>query len=127
MHKNALFSVQNQKKFRYVKIIHVFQGFFKKTIKIGNFVVVITPRNVKKKKKKKSQEIVVSRINIAVISAMKKFYKRKNGIYISFPKNKVLLLTELGELLGIKISGNIDLNLIHYSIFKDLKNSKLFI
>lgn len=94
-----------------VKCIKVLGGSIKKSSKIGDFIITSVRKTDDKSKLKK-------KVYLAYIVATKKLFKRKNGSYIKFDKNKVILLQDKEKLLGNRIFGPVPLELRQSNLSK---------
>ncbi len=84
-----------------VRVIHVLGGTRRRYARIGDVVVVSVksaiPGGIVKKKE----------ISRAVVVRTKKEYRRKDGTYIRFDENAVVLINAQGEPRGTRIFGPI--------------------
>ena len=87
-----------------VKCIKLLKGSKRKSCKVGDFIVV-SVKNVDDKSKLKKK------IYLALIVGTRKLLKRKNGSYISFKNNKVILFEEKNKIFGNRIFGPIPIEL----------------
>ena len=84
-----------------VCVIHLYGGFFRKKTRVGNYVLVSIPE------RRVPRPFINKNIYLGIIVTQKQKYKRKNGIYVHFYFNKVLLLSEQKKIVGTRIYGPI--------------------
>jgi ribosomal protein L14 len=111
MYKESFIKLADNTGISYVKCIHSLGGASKRKAEVGSFVVVIIPQ------RRKQRKLLLKNMYIGLIIAQKKEKKRLNGIYIRMAENKVILLTDLGKLLGLVITGNINEKVLYYECF----------
>lgn len=88
-----------------VRIIHLYGGFFRKYISTGGYVLIAI------QKRRLARQFVTKNLYLAVIITQNLKYRRKNGYYIVFQDNKLLLLSEQKKFIGTRIYGPIALEL----------------
>jgi large subunit ribosomal protein L14 len=106
---------------RRAKIIGFLGSFFKKHATITNFVIVaIQQRRLKRR-------FITKNIYLALIITVNKNIFRLNGFFIRFFRNKVLLLSEQGKLVGSRIYGPISVEIKKLKITKVLSLAKIIL
>ncbi len=84
-----------------VLCINVLGGTNKKFATLGDVIVISVKKSIPKGNIKKNT------VSKAVIVRTKKEFKRKDGSYIRFDDNAVVLLNDNGELIGTRVLGPI--------------------
>lgn len=88
-----------------VRIIHLYGGFYRKYISTGGYVLIAI------QKRRLARQFVTKNLYLAVMITQNLKYRRKNGYYIVFQENKLLLLSEQKKFIGTRIYGPIALEL----------------
>ena len=88
-----------------VRIIHLYGGFFRKYISTGGYVLIAI------QKRKLIRQFVTKNLYLAIIVTQNLKYRRKQGYYVLFQANKLLLLSEQKKFIGTRIYGPIALEL----------------
>ncbi len=107
---------------RVVKCIRLLGGSNKKYATVSDFVIITIKHRWAKRR------WIFKKIYLAVIIGIKKEFRRLDGSYISSRNNRVLLLTELGKIIGTRILGPIYKEIKQYArISKLLMKSKGYV
>lgn len=107
---------------RIVKCIRLLGGSAKKYATVGDFIIIAVKHRWAKRR------LIFKKIYLALIISLKKEKRRLNGSYISSKGNRVLLLTELGKIIGTRIFGPLYKEIKPYaSISKLLLKSKGYV
>ncbi|WP_433927928.1 50S ribosomal protein L14 [Candidatus Carsonella ruddii] len=104
-----------------VKCIKVLNGSKKKIAKIGDVIKVVVKNCNFNSKVKKSQVLN------AIIVRTKFPFKRKDGTYLSFSDNAVLLLNNLNQMIGTRVFGCLarEIKFFHFKKLLSLSNELL--
>lgn len=106
---------------RRAKTIGFLGNFFKKKATLSDFIVVaIQQRRLKRR-------FITKNIYLALIVALNRNILRKNGVFIKFLSNKVILLSEQGKVVGTRLYGPIALEIKKLKITKILTLAKLIL
>ena len=84
---------------KYIKCIKIFGGLRNKTASLGGIIKVIV------KKAKTYKKIKCKKMYKSVVVNIKKNTKRKDGTYLKFNQNRVVLLSDKNKVLGKRIKG----------------------
>jgi len=101
IYKETHFNVLDNSGIKTVKYIGSHKN--QKGTNLGNIITV----SVKKLRKKKKGKIINKKVFLAVIAQKKNKTKRKNGDYIQFNKNSVILVDTEYKPIGTRILGTI--------------------
>jgi len=88
-----------------VTVIHLYGGSFRKKARIGDYVLIAIPD------RRVQRPFINKNLYLGIIVTQKQKYTRKNGVYIRFCSNKVLLLTEQKKIVGTRIYGPVALEI----------------
>ncbi|MGK2912803.1 MAG: 50S ribosomal protein L14 [Candidatus Carsonella ruddii] len=95
-----------------VKCIKVLKGTKKKIAKLGEIIKVVVKDCLYNSKIKKGQVLN------AIVSRTKFFSKRKDGTYLSFNENSVILLNNNFQMIGTRIIGIISKEIKNFFLNK---------
>jgi len=117
----SMLNVSDNSGARIVKCIRVLGGSNVRIGGVGSFLVVAVPS-------RRIQRRFISRnLYLAVVCSVKKNVRRFSGYYISSYKNKVILLSEQGKIVGTRIYGVVFSELKYLGLSKILQRVKLFV
>ncbi len=100
------------------KIIHLYGGFFKKTGKVGTYVLTAIPH------RRVTRQFITKTIHLAIITTQKKKYQRINGIHIKFNLNKIVFLSDQKKFIGTRIYGPIAQEILQTKLTRLLSVAK---
>lgn len=107
---------------RFVKCIHLLGGSNKKAATIGDFIIIAI------KNRRFKRRLISKKIYLALIVSIKKEKRRLNGAYINAKINRVILMTELGKVVGTRLFGPLYLEIKEFSrISKLIAKSKGYV
>ncbi|MFI4878797.1 MAG: 50S ribosomal protein L14 [Candidatus Carsonella ruddii] len=102
---------------RIVKCIKVLKGTNKKIAKLGELIKVVVKDCLYNSKIKKGQVLN------AIVSRTKSFSKRKDGTYLSFNENSVILLNSNFQMIGTRVIGIISKEIKNFFLNKSINFS----
>ena len=97
----TILDVVDNSRGRYAQCIKIFKG---KTAKIGD-TILVSLKKVKPAKKNQKTKVKKGQIYKALILRMRDFYYRKDGTYIKFGQNAIILLDNKEKPLGTRSFG----------------------
>jgi large subunit ribosomal protein L14 len=107
---------------RFVKCIHLLGGSNKKSATVGDFIIIAI------KHRRFKRRLIFKKIYLALIVSMKKEKHRLNGSFISAKNNRVILMTEMGKVIGTRIFGPLYFEIKEFSrISKLIAKSKGYV
>jgi large subunit ribosomal protein L14 len=95
--------------------------FFKKTARIGDFIIVAIQH------RRLQRRFITKNIYLAVVVTSKFNTKRLQGFYIRFCFNKVILLSEQGKVVGTRLYGPIATETRKLKIAKIISLAKIIL
>lgn len=87
---------------RRAKCIHVLGGSAKSVATAGDFVILAIPR------RRAVRRLATKNIYLALLVTVRRSSRRQAGFTVRFAKNKAVLLTNAGKVLGTRFRGPLD-------------------
>ena len=117
----SILHVSDNSGVRLAKCIRVLGGANVRLGGVGKFIIVALPsRRVYRK-------FISRHLYLGIIAAVNVNVRRRSGFYLKLNKNKVILLSEQGKIVGSRIYGSVFSELRTSGLSKILQRVKLFI
>jgi large subunit ribosomal protein L14 len=107
-------TVSDNTQTRNVKCIHLLNGGTSKCALVNRFIVIAIRRY------KIKRRLIFKKIYLALILGTKKDTRRINGSFIKVNKNHVILMSEVGKVLGTRLLGPMYREIKKFRFFKFL-------